>query len=158
MVEIRNCPAYIEGQCSANLNKLWSACNLIVDCPLKQVLQYILNSECGHVYTCEKNSEFGGTGLCDNACSDCGEGSYLSLLDLNIIYRILNVASSEKECCTVSKFGSCLSSDDLVKKIEKIEDMCKKESTSRYCVSNELTEGAKFAKKILRVINRKKVK
>lgn len=158
MTEIRNCPAYIKGRCSTNLNKLWDTCNYIVDCPLKQLIYYVHNHSSGGIYTCEKNSEFGGYGLCNNACSDCGESSYLNLLDVNIIDNILNVITEVPERNVMSKYGNYLSPDDLVKKIEKIKNICKKESTSRHCESNELTEGAKFAKKILRVINRKKVK
>ena len=91
MIEIRNCPAYIKGRCSTNLNKLWDTCDLIVDCPLKQVLRYILNSECGYVYTCEENSEFGGNMICDNSGSDCGKGRPFSLLDVEVIKKLLDV-------------------------------------------------------------------
>lgn len=94
MTEIRNCPAYIKGRCSTNLNKLWDTCDLIVDCPLKQTLRYILNSECGYVYTCEENSEFGGKMTCDDACSDCGKGRPLSILDVEIIKKLLDVKLS----------------------------------------------------------------
>lgn len=91
MTEIRNCPAYIKGRCSTNLNKLWDTCDLIVDCPLKQTLRYILNSECGYVYTCEENSEFGGNMTCDNSCSSCGKGRPFSLLDVEVIKKLLDV-------------------------------------------------------------------